>query len=120
MAHPVIRFEIGCSDSKKTRGFYGETFGWTFTENGPLSANITSGAEGGPDGAITSLGHEPHQYMMIYIRVEDVRTAIKDIKANGGDIQVGPLPTPDGREFAWAKDPEGNLFGILSEAAPKP
>ncbi len=120
MANPVIRFEIGCSNSEKTQKFYGDTFGWTFTDNGPFSVNIASGAEGGPPGAITSLGHEPHQYMMIYIRVEDVGTAIKDIKANGGNIQVGPLPTPEGSQFAWAKDPEGNLFAILGEVAARP
>lgn len=116
MSHPVVRFDIGCSDHAKTKAFYGETFGWTFAENGPYSSTIAAGAEGGIAGSITSLGHEPHQYTMVYIRVENVAEMIETIKANGGEVQIGPLPVPEGGEFAWATDPEGNRFAILSEA----
>ena len=34
--------------------------------------------------------------------------------ALGGEAVIGPLPTPDGRQFAWVKDPEGTLFGVFS------
>ena len=114
MAHPVVRFEIGCSDKEETERFYADTFGWGFADNGPYSRNIESGAEGGLPGAITSLGHEPHQYVMIYIQVENVSAAVEAINANGGTVQVGPRPTLDDGEFAWAKDPEGNRFAVVS------
>jgi predicted enzyme related to lactoylglutathione lyase len=34
MGRPVVHFEIGCRDSKKTQEFYTKMFGWDITEPG--------------------------------------------------------------------------------------
>src|ERR1700746_820346 len=37
MGRPVVHFEIGCRNSKKTQEFYTKMFGWTITEAGPAA-----------------------------------------------------------------------------------
>jgi predicted enzyme related to lactoylglutathione lyase len=113
MGSPVVRFEIGCRDRKKTAEFYGNLFGWSPKPDiNPYSNEVVAGNKGIP-GAYTSLGHEPHNYMMIYVEVDDVAKAVERTKTLGGKVRVGPLPTPDGRQFAWIHDPEGTMIGIV-------
>jgi hypothetical protein len=39
------------------------------------------------------------------------------LRALGGAPVVGPVPLPDGRAFAWFKDPDGTVLGLISSAA---
>lgn len=113
MGSPVVRFEIGCRDRKKTAEFYGNLFGWSpKPDTNPFSNEVVAGSKGIP-GAYTALGHEPHNYVTIYVEVDDVAKAVERTKTLGGKVRVGPLPTPDGRQFAWIQDPDGNLIGIV-------
>ena len=112
MSNPVLRFDIGCKNRDATEKFYTDVFGWQFDDNGPYSRTIVSGAEGGADGSITALGHEPHQYVMIYIKVVDVAASIDSIATCGGETVIGPVPMPTGGHFAWIRDPGGNLIGL--------
>ena len=110
---PVVRFDIGCKNSQQTQEFYSNVFGWKMT---PAKHNteVDTSSDAGIPGSITSLGHEPHQYIMIYGEVSSITAALKEIEANGGENHIGPLPTGNGHFFAWVKDPEGNQIGILS------
>ncbi len=110
---PVVHFEIGCLDSARTQEFYQKVFGW---EMKPAKHNVQvdTKSKAGIPGSITSLGHEPHQYIMFYIEVKSIGKSIKEIEANGGQNHIGPLPTGNGQFFAWVKDPGGNMIGILS------
>jgi len=108
MAHPVVHFEIGCRDSKKTQEFYGSLFGWKIAEAGP-AAMIDTG--GGITGHITALGHEPQHYTIFYVEVEDVQAYLDKATRLGGKILVPPAEIPTGT-FAWMQDPEGNTVGL--------
>ena len=82
-AHPVVHFEIGGRDSTKTQAFYGKLFDWEITQAGP-AANISTGGTGGIDGHITALGHEPYNYVTVYVQVEDIQPYLDKAKALGG------------------------------------
>ena len=112
MPNPILRFDIGCENRDVTEAFYTDVFGWRFDDNGPYSRAIVGGAEGGAEGSITALGHEPHQYVMIYVKVEDVAESIASVAKNGGEALLGPLPLPTGGHFAWFRDPGGNMIGL--------
>lgn len=112
MSNPVVRFDIGCKNRDATEAFYSAVFGWSFSDNGPYSRELVAGAEGGMPGSITSLGHEPHQYTMIYIAVTDVGQAMESAVAHGGESVLGPIPIPQGGEFGWVRDPGGNLVAV--------
>jgi predicted enzyme related to lactoylglutathione lyase len=112
MAHPVVHFEIGCKDSKKTQEFYKSLFGWNITEAGP-AAMID--ASGGPTGHISALDHEPHHYTIFYVQVEDVQAYLDRAQKLGAKTLVAPVPIPTGT-FAWLQDPEGNTVGLWKPA----
>ncbi len=111
MGRPVVHFEIGCKDKAKTAEFYGNLFDWTMQEMGPASM-IATGAELGIQGHISSLGHEPHNYTIFYVQVDDVAAYLKKAELLGGKMLVPPVPIPTGR-FAWLADPEGNMVGLF-------
>lgn len=110
MGRPVVHFEIGCRDSAKTQAFYAELFDWNMTAAGP-AAMINTGAETGIHGHITALGHEPHNYVTVYIEVDDIPAYLKKIEAAGGKTIIPPVEIPAGI-FAWFADLDGNAVGL--------
>ncbi len=121
MGAPVIRFDIGCRDQAKTVAFYEKVFDWT-PKQAPFNTEMETGGGKGIDGAVTALGHEPHNYVMIYLEVADMDAACKAIRDGGGQVTVGPVEIPSeapggGGKFAWFKDPEGNQLAIFEPPA---
>ncbi len=113
MGNPVVYFEIGCRDRVATSTFYGELFDWSIS-NEEHSSPVAVG-EGGINGHIASLGHEPHTYTMFYVGVDDLAATLAKVEQLGGQRLVGPVEIPDGT-FAWITDPEGNTVGLLQSA----
>ena len=111
MGRPVVHFEFGCRDKAKTKAFFGEMFGWTFDEHGPASVIDTQASGAGIRGHINALGHEPHNYTVVYVDVDDVSEALAKAESLGGKTLVPPVTIPDG-VFAWFADPEGNPVGL--------
>jgi len=116
MGRPVIYFEIGCRDAAKTEQFYSKLFDWQTSQNGP-AVTINTGAAGGIGGHITSLGHEPHNYVTFYVQVDDLDAYLAKATALGGRKLVGPVHLPTG-SFAWMADPDGNIIGLWKGEPP--
>ena len=76
---------------------------------------ITTGGTG-IDGHITALGHEPHNYVTVYVQVDDIPAYLAKAAGLGGKKIVGPIDIPTGR-FAWMSDPEGTLIGLFKPKA---
>jgi predicted enzyme related to lactoylglutathione lyase len=110
---PVIHFEIGCRDLAKTKEFYTDLFGWDASNIGPAE-NFNTNSKEGIQGHLTALGHEPNNYVTVYIQVDDIKGTLSRIEAAGGKKVIGPFPLPDKRQFAWFTDPEGNMIGLLT------
>ena len=115
MGQPVVHFEIGCRDREKTGAFYAELFGWSVTSSGPASMIDTQASGPGIQGHITALGHEPHQYTIFYVQVDDIPAALARAESLGGKTPVPPVTIPAGT-FAWFADPEGNTIGLWKPA----
>ena len=114
IGNPVVHFEIGCKDLEGTTAFYTKMFGWTATPI-PQAALLDTHSTKGVPGHITALGHEPHQYVTFYIEVDDIDETLTRIEAAGGKKLVGPVPLPDGKRFAWFKDPGGNMVALITK-----
>ena len=108
---PIVHFEIGCRDSKATSKFYQQLFGWEIQGDGPAAMIDTKSATG-IQGHITSLGHEPHNYLTVYAEVEDLEGTLKRVEELGGKTTIPPTEIPGMGSFAWIADPEGTLFGL--------
>jgi uncharacterized protein len=112
---PVVHFEVGCKDLEKTTAFYTDLFGWSKTSV-PYASMLNTNVPGAISGQITSLGHEPHQYVTFYIQVENITETLSKVEKAGGTKLVGPIPLPDKSQFAWFKDPEGNMVALITKA----
>jgi len=110
MGQPVVHFEIGCRDSARTQEFYAKLFDWKIQAAGP--AAMIDWREGGIPGHITALGHEPHNYVTVYVEVEDIPASLAKAEQLGGKKIVGPIDIPTG-SFAWMADPEGTAIGLF-------
>jgi predicted enzyme related to lactoylglutathione lyase len=64
---------------------------------------------------MTALGHEPHNYTIFYVNVDDVPAALAKAQSLGGKTLVPPVTIPNGT-FAWFADPEGNTIGLWKDA----
>ena len=116
MGKPVTHFEIGCRDSAKTSDFYAKLFDWQMKPMGP--ATMIETGPGGIGGHITSLGHEPHNYVTVYVEVDDLKGYLDKAGELGGKTIVPPVKLPgDQGGFAWLADPDGNVIGLWSPKA---
>ncbi len=115
MGRPVVHFEIGCRNLAKTGDFYSRLFDWQVAASA-AAATIQTGSLEGIQGHLTSLGHEPQNYTIFYVEVEDVKASLDKAVELGGKKLVGPIAIPTGT-FAWFADPEGNMIGLLKPAA---
>jgi predicted enzyme related to lactoylglutathione lyase len=115
MGQPVVHFEIGCRDKSKTTAFFADLFGWELTEAGPASMIDTQARGVGIQGHVTALGHEPHQYTIFYVQVDDIDSYLAKAESLGGKTLVPPVKIPTGT-FAWFADPGGNTIGLWRPA----
>lgn len=118
MPAPVVHFEIGCKNLDAARSFYGQLFGWEFPPGPPQMAMVSNLGPFAPaptqgiGGHISSLGHEPHQYVTFYVQVDDLAATLAQVEKMGGKTLVPPTEVPDMGHFAWFTDPEGNAIGL--------
>jgi uncharacterized protein len=110
MGQPVVHFEIGCRDNAKAADIFTRLFGWQTQAMGPATM-INTGTEGGIQGHISSLGHEPYHYTTFYVQVDDVQSYLDRAAALGGKTLVPPVEIPTGT-FAWFADLDGNTIGL--------
>ncbi len=113
MGNPVVHFEIGCRDRAKSSEYFSKLFDWKMTDAGP-STTINPGS--GIDGHMTALGHEPFNYVTIYVEVDDVKAYLAKAVALGGKQLVPPITIPTGT-FAWFADPDGNTIALWKPKA---
>ena len=115
MAQPVVHFEIGSKDLGKICSFYSALFGWDVSEQSPFV--VSAGKEDAIGGHINCLGHEPHNYVTVYVQVDDLQASIDRAVSLGGREVVPPTEVPQMGRFAWISDPEGNTIGLWKPKA---
>lgn len=60
--------------------------------------------------------HEPHNYVTIYVQVNDLHAYLTDAGKIGGKTLVPPTEVPGMGSFAWLADPDGNIIGLWKPA----
>jgi len=111
----VIHFEIPASDPERASAFYKKVFGWKIEKwPGPMEYwMVNTGAEGTPgiNGGLmknTSVKNTTNT-----IGVESVDSAIETVNKAGGKLIMPKTAIPTVGYFAYCKDTEGNLFGVM-------
>jgi uncharacterized protein len=106
-------FEIGTDKPDEVRTFYGELFGWTFSD-GPGYSEITTPGADHPSGGVSDSGGRFPNYAIFYVTVADVPATLARAESLGAKTVVPTTTTPDGLVFAQLRDSTGNHFGIFT------
>jgi predicted enzyme related to lactoylglutathione lyase len=97
-------------DMGAIKAFYGQAFGWTFTDYGPDYAAFDQGVEGGFD-----TGSEPHAAApLIVLFAHDLEAALANVTQAGGTVTDPIYSFPGGRRFHFT-DPSGNALAVWSD-----
>jgi predicted enzyme related to lactoylglutathione lyase len=120
MGFPVVHFEIGSKNAKKVAGFYNELLGWKSSEMGPQTHMFDTGVN--EPGTIMGHIHDTEgkhpNYTVVYALVENLDASIAKAQRLGGSLAFPITEVPGMGQFAWIKDPEGNMFGLWKSAKP--
>ena len=101
--------ELPVTDAARAKAFYGEAFGWSFSDFGPSYAATTSGD--------TDIGFQadPAQRTaaaLPVIEVADIDAALSAVEAAGGRVTMPVFAFPGGRRFHFA-DPDGHELAVM-------
>jgi predicted enzyme related to lactoylglutathione lyase len=119
MTNGIGWFQIGVPDMTAAQRFYGDLFGWTFTEDSPQYHIVATPVEESIKGGIWNTGGEVPNHAIFCVEVEDVADTVRRTEAAGGKVIVPVTTGKDGLVFADVLDPFGNHFGVYSPAPSK-
>ena len=134
--NPVVHFEMGYNDRERMKKFYSGAFGWQMQQMGDDMGGyvVAQTTETGEDGMVKTPGNinggfyaktdsPGSQAPSVVISVDDIRTAMEAVKANGGKILGGmqpdgshtmePTMIPGVGLWISFEDTEGNRVSLL-------
>lgn len=98
--------------------FYAAQFGWTTLDTldmGPMGKYRIFGADGlSFGGMMDKPTNVPASAWAFYINVDGIDAAVDRIKANDGQVLMGPHEVPGGSWIVQAFDPQGASFALVS------
>lgn len=104
--------EFNVADMARTKTFYGQAFGWTFTDFGPDYCEFTDGVrKGGFDATLPPGPGGP----LIVLYAHDLEDAQRRVEEAGGTISKPVFDFPGGRRFHFT-DPDGYELAVWTEA----
>ncbi len=129
MASDIVHFEIYADDVKRAIKFYEEVFGWAFKSMDGMGMDYTlvfpggkvmdgpaeKGVNGGllkRSGPATDDKAAPNAFVCT-VNVDDVEATVKKAVANGARVDMQSDDIPGVGRFAYIRDTEMNLIGVL-------
>jgi predicted enzyme related to lactoylglutathione lyase len=115
----VVHFEIHADEVERAKAFYSALFGWQFDEVMPgLYWLITTGPDSEPGingGLMQRQQGQSGDIVMAYvctIEVEDIDATLTKAEKLGATIAMPRHAIPGVGWQAYARDSEGNVFGL--------
>ncbi len=109
----VIHFEIAIDKPDRAVKFYSEVFGWKVEKWGPVDYWLVQTGEGpGIDGAL-KMRDRPDESTTNTVEVPSLEEHMAKVVEKGGEVITEKMTIPGVGYFAYCRDTEGNVFGIL-------
>jgi len=106
--------EMPAADMEAARSFFGELFGWQFTEYGPDYMDFTDGRiAGGFYRSNLNMDVATGSALVVFYSAELEETQAR-IEELGGMVSKAIFSFPGGRRFHF-RDPNGNEFAVWSD-----
>lgn len=115
----ITHFEIPATNPEKLADFFKKTFNWKINKWGEMDYWLTDNGDAkvpGINGAITKRGGN-NSTVVNTIDVDNIDDILKKIAANGGQVLTPKQPIPTVGWFAYFKDPEGTVHGVMQPDA---
>jgi predicted enzyme related to lactoylglutathione lyase len=119
----VIHFEIHATNPEALVAFYTGLFGWTIQKwGGPIEYYLisTGPAEkpGINGGLLKRHGDAPAPMQPVTsfvctVDVESAKASLENAVELGGTVALPVMPVPGIGWLCYAKDPDGNIFGMM-------
>ncbi len=122
--NPVVHFEIPAKNKERIKKFYRTVFKWKLQQLGKemgeyvlatttkTNKNGMAKIPGNINGALMEeTKHVKHT--VIVIAVSNIKTSLNKVKKSGGKVLNEPMEIPGVGKYAYAKDTEGNVIGII-------
>lgn len=107
----ISYIEFKTHDLEKTKAFYNNLFGWSFTDYGP---SYTSFSEAGVHGGFEVTDDPIVNGVLIVLYHSDLESIKADIENAGGTISKDIFSFPGGSRFHFM-DPSGNELAVWSD-----
>ena len=115
--HAIDYIEISVLDIAEAKRFYGEAFGWSFTDYSPTYVGIRGiGAE---MGGFSKVEEVKPGTTLVVIYSKNLRESLEAVRGAGGEIVKEIFSFPGGRRFHFL-DPSGNQLAVWSDAGRRP
>jgi predicted enzyme related to lactoylglutathione lyase len=121
----VVHFEIPVDDLGRAKQFYGSIFGWdlrdtpgmdyTSVETTPVDEQQRPKDPGAINGGMFKRTSEV-PFPVFTINVNAIDDSLKQVESAGGTVVKPTEEIPGMGSFAYAKDTEGNIFGLWQNA----
>lgn len=108
--YQIDYIEFGATDIDQLKKFYGDTFGWIFTDYGSTYTSFNDGRLDGGFTTDTTPGNNP----LVVIYTDDLESIYRQVKESDGKIVKDIFSFPGGRRFHF-EDPSGNGLAVWSE-----
>ncbi len=112
--HTIDYIEFSVRDMAAAQRFYGEAFGWTFTDYGPDYAGIQRPG-GGEVGGLRLDADVATGGPLVVLYSDDLAASERAVRAAGGRVVKEIFSFPGGRRFHF-QDPSGNELAVWSAA----
>ncbi|MBK8361377.1 MAG: VOC family protein [Comamonadaceae bacterium] len=123
--NPVVHFEMPYDNRQRMAAFYQSAFGWQTQMLGEemghyVVAHTTETVDGmvSTPGTINGGFYErkpewPAQHPSVVIAVDDIRAAMQQVAAAGGNVLGEPMEIPGIGQYVSFMDTEGNRVSML-------
>lgn len=115
----VVHFEVHAEDPQRAIRFYHEVLGWTFQPGGGDYWMIETGPADQPGingGLVARRGMIDGTAVIAYVCTvdsADVDASLASVERAGGTVVVPKMAVQGVGWLAYAKDTEGNIFGMM-------
>jgi predicted enzyme related to lactoylglutathione lyase len=104
-----VEFNVGNIEASKA--FYGNAFGWSFTDYGPQYCEFDDGRL---KGGFTTLGTPRTGGPLVILYADDLEAALSSVERAGGTIVKPITGFPGGRRFHFS-DPDGYELAVWTK-----
>jgi predicted enzyme related to lactoylglutathione lyase len=109
----VIHFEIAIDKPDRAVKFYTEVFGWKVEKWEPVDYWLVQTGDGpGIDGAL-KMRERQGESTTNTVEVPSLEEFMAKVAEKGGEVITEKMTIPGYGYFAYCRDTEGNVFGIM-------